>query len=62
MRYDLVQQAVYMIMAYQDWVAILGPNAEDILTSGMTFTAETVTTLSLKSDSFSRHARRNRPR
>ena len=38
----LVQQAVAQILKYQDWQTILGPNAEDILTSGMSFTAETL--------------------
>ena len=41
-RYALVQKAVAKILDYQDWQPILGPNAEDILTSGMSFTAETM--------------------
>jgi len=41
-RFALVQKAVAKILEYQDWQSILGPKAEDILTSGMSFTAETM--------------------
>ncbi len=41
-RFALVQKAVAKILDYQDWQSVLGPRAEDILTSGMSFTAETM--------------------